>query len=39
VPQLGFGGRVVAMLQQMIFGPEAQQPAQQPQPATTTQTN
>jgi D-alanyl-D-alanine carboxypeptidase (penicillin-binding protein 5/6) len=22
VPQLGFGGRVVAMLQQMIFGPE-----------------
>ncbi len=31
VPQLGFGGRVVAMLQQMIFGPEqqAQQPTQQ----------
>jgi D-alanyl-D-alanine carboxypeptidase (penicillin-binding protein 5/6) len=31
VPQLGFGGRVVAMLQQMIFGPE-QQTQQQPQP-------
>jgi D-alanyl-D-alanine carboxypeptidase (penicillin-binding protein 5/6) len=30
VPQLGFGGRVVAMLQQMIFG--AEQQAQQPQP-------
>ena len=29
VPQLGFGGRVVAMLQQMIFGPEQAQP--QPQ--------
>jgi serine-type D-Ala-D-Ala carboxypeptidase (penicillin-binding protein 5/6) len=29
VPQLGFGGRVVAMLQQMIFGAEQQQP--QPQ--------
>lgn len=28
VPQLGFGGRVVAMLQQMIFGT----PEQQPQP-------
>jgi len=31
VPQLGFGGRVVAMLQQMIFGPE-QQAAQQQAP-------
>jgi D-alanyl-D-alanine carboxypeptidase (penicillin-binding protein 5/6) len=29
VPQLGFGGRVVAMLQQMIFG--AEQPQPQPQ--------
>jgi hypothetical protein len=29
VPQLGFGGRVVAMLQQMIFGPGLQP---QPQP-------
>lgn len=29
VPQLGFGGRVVAMLQQMIFGAEQQPP--QPQ--------
>jgi D-alanyl-D-alanine carboxypeptidase (penicillin-binding protein 5/6) len=28
VPQLGFGGRVVAMLQQMIFGAEQPQPQQ-----------
>jgi D-alanyl-D-alanine carboxypeptidase (penicillin-binding protein 5/6) len=33
VPQLGFGGRVVAMLQQMIFGAE-QQGQPQAQPAT-----
>jgi D-alanyl-D-alanine carboxypeptidase (penicillin-binding protein 5/6) len=42
VPQLGFGGRVVAMLQQMIFGPEPAQTGQQqaePAPQPQTQTN
>jgi D-alanyl-D-alanine carboxypeptidase (penicillin-binding protein 5/6) len=42
VPQLGFGGRVVAMLQQMIFGPEPAQtgqPQAEPPPQPQTQTN
>jgi D-alanyl-D-alanine carboxypeptidase (penicillin-binding protein 5/6) len=38
VPQLGFGGRVVAMLQQLIFGaePQSAQPPAEQQPQTQT---